>query len=334
MELLALRADANTKHTVCTLGWVLCAPQTYCIPNDTRGTRVRSKAMDLHRHIIDQYVFDMFFRIGIQQAGFEDIWNTNVTCEGGGATSSQSQAGKPATFKRWSGLPRGATKGRVWTACLHLPVFICCSRICQFCLSETRPSSSLRNGKFKDSGGYYPPPSGGRDLEPVVYRTATRAPYMDDWWITRHPLIALTQTREVQGPKQYTAPGELRTEGRVVIQSCRALISLLFLVPIWVFLSSRPPTGSLHTDCGVFFACSKDPLPFEHIKIPPQLSFLRTLQLLFACPPCVLVGALCVPCAEVLLLGASGGLITAPQFSRCFSLLDLTLPDRNPPPPL
>ena len=37
-------------------------------------------------------------------------------------------------------------------------------------------------------------------------------------------------------------------------------------------------------------------------------------QLLFACPRCVLVGAPCVPCAEVLLVDVSGGLGTAPQF--------------------
>ena len=60
-------------------------------------------------------------------------------------------------------------------------------------------------------------------------------------------------------------------------------------------------------------------------------------QLPFACPPRVLVGALCVPCADVLLREAFGrfGYSTAifPQFSRNFSPLDLTLPDRNPPPP-
>ena len=41
-------------------------------------------------------------------------------------------------------------------------------------------------------------------------------------------------------------------------------------------------------------------------------------QLFFACPRGVLVGALWVPCAEVLLLEASGGLVMAPQFSRNF----------------
>ena len=58
-------------------------------------------------------------------------------------------------------------------------------------------------------------------------------------------------------------------------------------------------------------------------------------QLLFGWSP-LLVGALCVPCAEVLLLEASGGLVAAPQFSRNFShfsQLYLTLPDRNHPPP-
>ena len=41
------------------------------------------------------------------------------------------------------------------------------------------------------------------------------------------------------------------------------------------------------------------------------------------CPVC--------PCAEVLLLEASGGLITVPQFFRNFSQLDLTLPNIHRP---
>ena len=41
-------------------------------------------------------------------------------------------------------------------------------------------------------------------------------------------------------------------------------------------------------------------------------------QSLFACPPRVRVGALRVPGAEVVLFEASGGLVTAPQFSRSF----------------
>ena len=45
------------------------------------------------------------------------------------------------------------------------------------------------------------------------------------------------------------------------------------------------------------------------------------------------VGAVGVPCAEVLLLEASGGLVTALQCFRHFAELDLTLPDRPPPPP-
>ena len=67
-------------------------------------------------------------------------------------------------------------------------------------------------------------------------------------------------------------------------------------------------------------------------------------QLLYAHPPRVRVVALCAPCAEVLLLEASGGLVTAPRLycnvpqfsagSRSFSPLGLTLPDRNPPPAL
>ena len=42
------------------------------------------------------------------------------------------------------------------------------------------------------------------------------------------------------------------------------------------------------------------------------------------------VGALCVPCAAVLLHEALEALVTAPQFFRNFSQFDLTLPDRNP----
>ena len=61
------------------------------------------------------------------------------------------------------------------------------------------------------------------------------------------------------------------------------------------------------------------------------------LQLLFACPPRVLVGALCVPCAEVLLLEASGGWVTAPQFSRNFPqffAIGFDVPGLQSPPPL
>ena len=47
----------------------------------------------------------------------------------------------------------------------------------------------------------------------------------------------------------------------------------------------------------------------------------------------MLVGALCVPCAEVLLPEASGGLVAAPESFRNFPQLYLLLPDRNPPPP-
>ena len=42
------------------------------------------------------------------------------------------------------------------------------------------------------------------------------------------------------------------------------------------------------------------------------------LQLLLTCPPCKLVGALCVRYAGVLLLEASGGLVTALHFFRSF----------------
>ena len=83
-----------------------------------------------------------------------------------------------------------------------------------------------------------------------------------------------------------------------------------------------------------FFAISHFPRNF------PQFS-----AIVFTCPPCVLIGALCVPCADVLLLEASGGLVAAPQFfrnipaifrisppaiARNFSHLDLTA---VPPPP-
>ena len=46
----------------------------------------------------------------------------------------------------------------------------------------------------------------------------------------------------------------------------------------------------------------------------------------FACPPCVVVGALCVPCAEVLLLEASGGLVEALQFSCNFPAISRKSP--------
>ena len=49
----------------------------------------------------------------------------------------------------------------------------------------------------------------------------------------------------------------------------------------------------------------------------PQFSAVFP-QSLFARPPCALVGARCVPCAEVLLLEASGGLVTALQSIRNF----------------
>ena len=52
---------------------------------------------------------------------------------------------------------------------------------------------------------------------------------------------------------------------------------------------------------------------FAFFRNFPQFSAVFP-QLLVACPPDVLVGALCVPCAEVLLLEASGGLGVFPQF--------------------
>ena len=64
--------------------------------------------------------------------------------------------------------------------------------------------------------------------------------------------------------------------------------------------------------------------------------FRNFSQLLFAYPPRVRVGALCVSCAEVLLLEASAGVVTAPQFSRNFPQFfqfNLTLHDRNLPRP-
>ena len=49
-------------------------------------------------------------------------------------------------------------------------------------------------------------------------------------------------------------------------------------------------------------------------------------QLVFACPPRMCVGALCVPCAEVLLLEAPGGLVIFLQFSCNFSSISPNLP--------
>ena len=59
-------------------------------------------------------------------------------------------------------------------------------------------------------------------------------------------------------------------------------------------------------------------------------------QLLFAYPPRMLVGALCVPCAELLLFEASHAL--APQFFHNFPQFfvigfDASRPQFNPPPP-
>ena len=56
-----------------------------------------------------------------------------------------------------------------------------------------------------------------------------------------------------------------------------------------------------------------------------------------ACPPRVLVGALCVPCAEVLLLQASGGLVIAPHsppnFPQFFAI-GFDAPGLQSPPPM
>ena len=86
---------------------------------------------------------------------------------------------------------------------------------------------------------------------------------------------------------------------------------------------------------GLRSAVVRNPSQFRDFPSSPQ----------FARPPRVRVGALCVPCAEVLLLEALGVLVTAPlffrnfpqfsrnfsQFPRNFSQLHLTLPDHNPP---
>ena len=63
-------------------------------------------------------------------------------------------------------------------------------------------------------------------------------------------------------------------------------------------------------------------------------------ELLCARPPRMCVGALCVPCAEVVLLEAAGGLVTAPQLFRHFPAIfpqfvtiGLT-PPPSPPRPL
>ena len=49
-------------------------------------------------------------------------------------------------------------------------------------------------------------------------------------------------------------------------------------------------------------------------------------ELLLACPPRVRVGALCLPCAPVLLVEARGGLVTAPHFSRNFPVISRNSP--------
>ena len=81
----------------------------------------------------------------------------------------------------------------------------------------------------------------------------------------------------------------------------------------------------------IFRNFSQFPTPFPAIS--PLLPF--------ACPPCVLVGALCVPCAEVLLLEASAGLVRHRNFSaisRNFPAIFRNLISRSqtaiPPPPL
>ena len=75
---------------------------------------------------------------------------------------------------------------------------------------------------------------------------------------------------------------------------------------------------------------------FSQFVAIPQFSAIFP-QLPFACHPRVLVGALCVPCAEVLLREAFGrfgyGTAVFPAISRNCSQLDLTLSDGNPPPP-
>ena len=84
-----------------------------------------------------------------------------------------------------------------------------------------------------------------------------------------------------------------------------------------------------------------------HSVIPAQGGGLRSAisrnfsAIAFRLSPLRALGALCVPCAEVALLAASGGLVAAPQFfcnfpqfSRNYAPLDLMLPDCHAPPPL
>ena len=66
-----------------------------------------------------------------------------------------------------------------------------------------------------------------------------------------------------------------------------------------------------------FFAISQCFTIFAIVRNPPHFPAFFP-QLLFACPPCVLVGALCVPCTEISLLQASRCLHTTPQFPAIF----------------
>ena len=69
-----------------------------------------------------------------------------------------------------------------------------------------------------------------------------------------------------------------------------------------------------------FLQCRNFP-QFPQLPQPPAIF----LQMFFARPPRVHLGALCVPCAEVL-LEALGGLVRAPHFSRTFPAISCNFP--------
>ena len=91
------------------------------------------------------------------------------------------------------------------------------------------------------------------------------------------------------------------------VSSTSAAYARVLLLLFGHLLSVERPRGGGVWRCAIFRTFS------QFAAIFPQL--------LFVCPPCVPVGALCVPCAEVLLFEASGGSLTAPQFSRNFSTI-------------
>ena len=105
--------------------------------------------------------------------------------------------------------------------------------------------------------------------------------------------------------------------GAVVVESCQARWTRsLELAPPNSFVARYFPSGQSF------------PLPFPFVfsECPGQAGegglrsaiFRDFPAIALACPPRVLVGALCVPCAEVVLLEASGGSVEALRSSRNF----------------